>query len=200
MDAPKTLTEKHQAQSLASWSQGRPPPPDVTPALLKSRWQAPSLAKTSAASDSTDSGEDTSVSTPRTCPGVRQLLERDFQDRLLDVGDDDACPVSQEGLHDAAPDAGRSAGDDGNLAVQIVHTRAPVFLTPRQATTITLGQRVQRLPWRPVQSWRRTVGDGRSGGSDGRRCTVVPVVRTPGGQHAVQHPSASLCLWAFLNA
>ena len=65
---PKTLTEKHQVQSLGSCSQGRPPPPDVTPALLKRRWQAPSRAKTSSASASTDSAEETSVTTPRTLP------------------------------------------------------------------------------------------------------------------------------------
>ncbi len=71
---PKTLTEKHQAQSLASCSQGRPPPPDVTPALLKRRWQAPSRAKTSAASASTDSAEETSVTTPRTSPASASSL------------------------------------------------------------------------------------------------------------------------------
>src|ERR1700683_2541058 len=65
---PKTLTEKHQAQSLASCSQGRPPPPEVTPALLKRRWQAPSVANTSAASASTEAAEGTSVTTPRTSP------------------------------------------------------------------------------------------------------------------------------------
>src|SRR5580698_3910352 len=63
---PKTFTEKHQAQSFGSCSQGRPPPPEVTPALLKSRWQAPSVANTSAASASTDGADDTSVRTPRT--------------------------------------------------------------------------------------------------------------------------------------
>src|ERR1700689_3909562 len=71
---PKTLTEKHQVQSLASCSQGRPPPPEVTPALLKSRWQAPSVAKTSAARASTDSGEETSVTTPRTWPELDSSL------------------------------------------------------------------------------------------------------------------------------
>src|SRR5580704_10127452 len=65
---PNTLTEKHQLQSLASCSQGRPPPPEVTPALLNRRWQAPSVANTSAARASTDSADDTSVTTPRTCP------------------------------------------------------------------------------------------------------------------------------------
>src|ERR1700686_2068578 len=65
---PKTLTEKHQVQSLASCSQGCPPPPEVTPALLKSRWHAPSLAKTSAANASTEPGDETSVTTPRTAP------------------------------------------------------------------------------------------------------------------------------------
>src|ERR1700722_13915142 len=71
---PKTLTEKHQVQSFASCSQGRPPPPDVTPALLKSRWQAPSLLKTSAASASTEPGDDTSVRTPRTVPASASSL------------------------------------------------------------------------------------------------------------------------------
>ncbi len=71
---------------------------------------------------------------------VGELFERDLQHGLLHVGDDDACPVLEEGLDDAAPDAGRSSGDHGNLAVQIVHTRAPVFLTPRQTPTITPGE------------------------------------------------------------
>src|SRR5580692_3234274 len=66
--SPNTLTLKHHVQSLASCSQGRPPPPDVTPALLKRRWQAPSFAYTSAASASTEAGDDTSVTTPRTLP------------------------------------------------------------------------------------------------------------------------------------
>ena len=38
---PNTLTPKHHFQSFGSCSHGRPPPPDVTPALLKSRWHAP---------------------------------------------------------------------------------------------------------------------------------------------------------------
>ena len=65
---PNTFTEKHQTQSLASCSQGRPPPPDVTPALLKSRWHAPSVENTSSARASTDAGDETSVTTPRTSP------------------------------------------------------------------------------------------------------------------------------------
>src|ERR1700722_9100237 len=65
---PKTLTEKHQVQSLGSCSQGRPPPPDVTPALLKSRWQAPSCPNTSSAKASTETADETSVTTPRTLP------------------------------------------------------------------------------------------------------------------------------------
>src|SRR5580704_13619629 len=71
---PKTLTLKHQVQSLASCSQGRPPPPDVTPALLNRRWQAPSVANTSAARASTEPGEETSVGTPRTCPSSDNSL------------------------------------------------------------------------------------------------------------------------------
>ena len=38
---PKTFTPKHQRQSLGSCSQGSPPPPEVTPALLNSRWHTP---------------------------------------------------------------------------------------------------------------------------------------------------------------
>src|ERR1700734_4158401 len=71
---PKTLTEKHQAQSLGSCSQGRPPPPEATPALLKSRWQAPSWAKTSSASVSTEAADETSVTTPRTLPASASSL------------------------------------------------------------------------------------------------------------------------------
>jgi hypothetical protein len=40
---PKTFTEKHQRQSLISCSHGRPPPPEVTPALAKRRSQRPSV-------------------------------------------------------------------------------------------------------------------------------------------------------------
>src|ERR1700691_2248059 len=71
---PKPLTEKHQAQSLGSCSQGRPPPPEVTPALLNSRWQAPSVANTSAASASTEGADETSVTTPRTVPSAPSSL------------------------------------------------------------------------------------------------------------------------------
>src|SRR5829696_10031315 len=65
---PNTLTPKHQRQSFDSCSQGLPPPPLVTPALLNRRWQAPSCPYTSTASASTDAGSDTSVTTPRTDP------------------------------------------------------------------------------------------------------------------------------------
>ena len=87
---PKTLTEKHQVQSLASCSQGRPPPPEVTPALLNRRWQAPSVAKTSAARASTDSAEETSVTHASDLPRSGQLLDRHLEDRFLDVGHHDA--------------------------------------------------------------------------------------------------------------
>src|SRR5215469_11957629 len=65
---PNTFTEKHQTQSFASCSHGRPPPPDVTPALLKRRWHAPSMENTLCARDSTAAGDETSVTTPRTSP------------------------------------------------------------------------------------------------------------------------------------
>src|ERR1700722_15774796 len=71
---PKTLTEKHHVQSFASCSQGRPPPPEVTPALLNSRSQAPSGGKTSTASASTESADETSVTTPRTDPNSDSSL------------------------------------------------------------------------------------------------------------------------------
>src|SRR6185312_15664116 len=65
---PNTFTEKHHTQSFGSCSQGLPPPPDVTPALLKRRWQAPSVENTLSARASTDPGDETSVTTPRTSP------------------------------------------------------------------------------------------------------------------------------------
>ena len=124
---PKTLTEKHQVQSLGSCSQGRPPPPEVTPALLKSRWQAPScrehvLRQRLDRGRRRDVGHDAAHAA-----GVGQLLDRGLEHRLLDVGDDDPGALLQQRLGDAAADARRSPGDDGNLAVQIIQRVPPVF-------------------------------------------------------------------------
>src|SRR4051794_13901149 len=65
---PNTLTPKHHRQSFASCSHGSPPPPEVTPALLNSRWHAPWRSYTASASASTDAGSETSVWTPLTSP------------------------------------------------------------------------------------------------------------------------------------
>ena len=138
---PKTLTEKHQAQSLGSCSQGRPPPPEVTPALLKSRWQAPSL------------GEHV----------LRQRLDRG---RRRDVRDDaaDACRASASSLTaawstgsstSAMTTRAPSSSSDSVMprpmpAAPPVTTATlpfrssnacPPFLTPRQLPTITPGGR-----------------------------------------------------------
>ena len=139
---PKTLTLKHQVQSLASCSQGRPPPPEVTPALLKRRWQAPSLANTSSASASTEAADETSVTTPRTCPAIGQLVDRCLEHRLLDVGDDDPRALLEQRLDDAAADAGRSPGDHGHLAVQVVQRCCPQSPTSSAPATISLGSTV----------------------------------------------------------
>ena len=127
---PKTLTEKHHVQSLASCSQGRPPPPDVTPALLKRRWHSPSSEKTPAASASTESGEETSVTDAAHLAPVGQFLHRQLEHGRLDVGDDDPRPLVEQGLGDAAADAGRSPGDHGHLAAQIVQLVALVSDAP----------------------------------------------------------------------
>src|SRR5206468_10733902 len=65
---PNTFTPKHQRQSFASCSHGLPAPPDVTPALLKSRWHAPYVPKTWSASASSSSASDTSKIRPSTRP------------------------------------------------------------------------------------------------------------------------------------
>src|ERR1700691_2950118 len=65
---PKTFTPKHHRQSFGSWSQGLPPPPEVTPALFHNRLHAPYWSKTRSASASTEVGSETSVTTPRTSP------------------------------------------------------------------------------------------------------------------------------------
>ncbi len=124
---PKTLTEKHQVQSFGSCSQGRPPPPDVTPALLKRRWHAPSFPNTSSASASTEARRrDIGHDAPHGAE-VGELLHRDLEHRRLDVGDDDAGPLFEQRLGDAAADARCSPGDDGNLAVQIIQRVPPLF-------------------------------------------------------------------------
>ena len=92
---PKTLTEKHQAQSFASCSQGRPPPPEVTPGVVEEQ-----MAGTLAGEDVRrqrldrirrgDVGHDAAD-----LAGVGQLLHRDLEHRLLDVGDDDPGPFAR---------------------------------------------------------------------------------------------------------
>ena len=138
---PKTLTEKHQAQSLGSCSQGRPPPPEVTPGVVEEQVAGALL------------GEDVrrqrfhrrrrgDVGHDARGPRRRRPAPSPPASRTgcLDVGDDDAGPLLEERLGDAATDAGRSPGDDGNLAVQIVQRVPPVFLTPRQGPTIIPGR------------------------------------------------------------
>ena len=56
-----------------------------------------------------------------------QLLDRRLEHGLLDIGDDDPCPLLQQRLGDAAADAGRSPGDNGYLAVQIIQRMPPFF-------------------------------------------------------------------------
>ena len=124
---PKTLTEKHQVQSLGSCSQGRPPPPEVTPALLKSRWQAPSFAKTSSASASTDAGDETSVTTPRTLPRSDSSFTATSSTGASTSAMTTRGPILQQRLGDAAADARCSPGDDGHLAVQIIQRVPPLF-------------------------------------------------------------------------
>src|SRR5262249_22307096 len=58
-------------QSFGSCSHGNPPPPLVTPALLKRRLHAPYLSNTCCASASTESKSLTSVATPSTSPRFR---------------------------------------------------------------------------------------------------------------------------------
>ena len=85
------------------------------------------MANTSAASASTEAADETSVTTPRTLPASASSFDRRLEHRLLDVGDDDPRPLLQQRFGDAAADARRSPGDDGNLAVQIIQRVPPVF-------------------------------------------------------------------------
>ena len=63
--------------------------------------------------------------TPRTVPRVRQLVDRGVQHGLLDVGDDDPGALFEQRFDDAPADAGRSPGDHGHLAAQVIHSVAP---------------------------------------------------------------------------
>ena len=128
---PNTLTEKHQTQSLASCSHGRPPPPDVTPALLKRRWHAPSVENTSVR-ERLDRRRRRDVGHHAAhLADVGQLLHRGLEDGLFDVGDDDPRPLLEQGLDDAAADAARSPGHHGHPAVQVVQRVCPQSSTTR---------------------------------------------------------------------
>lgn len=60
---------------------------------------------------------------------IRRLEERIVAQRCrqrlapvgLDVGDDDACALGHKPLHEAPANAGRAAGDDGDLAIKFVN-------------------------------------------------------------------------------
>ena len=65
---PKTFTPKHQRQSLGSCCQGRPPPPEVTPALRNNRLHAPRSVNTRSARAVVESSSDTSLTTAVTDP------------------------------------------------------------------------------------------------------------------------------------
>ena len=83
---PKTLTEKHQRQSLISCSQGSPPPPEVTPALANRRSQ-PALGGV----DVVGQGHHRRVvghvgAHAADRPEGGQLVDGGGEDRTLDVG------------------------------------------------------------------------------------------------------------------
>src|SRR6185437_1560309 len=133
---PNTLTEKHQAQSLASCSQGRPPPPEVTPALLKRRWHAPSLAKTSAASASTDAAEDTSVRTPRTEPDSPSSFTATSRTGSSTSATTTRALSSRSASTMPRPMPAAPPVTTATLPFRSSKT-GPLFLTPRQFPTIT---------------------------------------------------------------
>src|SRR4051812_1052974 len=63
---PKTLTSTAQRQSFAWWSHSAPSDPDGIAALLPPRCTAPNASSVMSRNDSTDSSDDTSVTTPIT--------------------------------------------------------------------------------------------------------------------------------------
>src|SRR6202161_1909998 len=138
---PKTLTEKHQAQSLGSCSQGLPPPPEVTPALLKSRWQAASVANTCAASASTEGADETSVTTPRTLPSAPSSLTAASSTGSSTSAMTTRAPSSNSDSVMPRPMPAAPPVTTATLPLRSSNPLPPVFLTPRQLTTLTPGHR-----------------------------------------------------------
>ncbi len=131
LTAPITFTSSDQRQSLTWCSHIWPSDADPTPALLHSTSTAPnasSVASRSASSDDElgDVGDDTDdVAT------LVAQLGRGLGDLLaVDVGDDRAHAFVGEALDERATDAAGAAGDDRDLARELLHENAFGLGTP----------------------------------------------------------------------
>ena len=119
---PSTLTSTHQRQSFGSYSQSCVWPPGPMPALLHSTCTAPNSSTVSSARCSTDSGFVTSVTQPGDVEPVGpQRGDRVVERTGLDVGEHHLHPVLGEVPAHREPDAVGTAGDDGDLALDVSH-------------------------------------------------------------------------------
>ena len=59
------------------------------------------------------------VGLPEDGPGAQRCRQRRTP-LVLDIGDDDTRALRDKPFHEAASDAGRAAGDDGDLAIKFV--------------------------------------------------------------------------------
>ena len=75
-------------------------------------------------------GGDVGARRPAPAPSAGQLLDRDLEDRLLDVGHHDPGALFEQGLGDAPADAGRAPGHHGHLAAQVFHSVGPPIIAP----------------------------------------------------------------------
>ena len=130
MATPKTLTEKHQVQSFASCSQGRPPAARGHAGVVEQEVAGPLGGEDVGGQGLDRFGRgDVGHDAPH-LPELGQLLDRDLEDRFLDVGDDDPRALFEQGLDDAPADAGRTPGHHGHLAAQVFHSVGPPIIVP----------------------------------------------------------------------
>ena len=123
---PITFTSSDQRQSLTWCSQIWPSDPDPMPALLHTTCTAPNALERRVAQrldrlQRRDVGDDTDD----VAALVAQLGGRLLHEVGHDVGDDRLHALVGEALDQRAPDALAAAGDDGDLAPELLHVLTP---------------------------------------------------------------------------
>ena len=120
---PNTLTSTAQRQSFTWCSHSAPSDPDGIAALLHTRCTAPNASRVASRSDSTDSSDETSVTTPITasphCAWSSSTVASSSGSSMS--ASTTFMLLGEEPLAQRTSDSAAAAGDDGDLAPEVLH-------------------------------------------------------------------------------